>query len=265
MSTPTHRADLLRTEVFRNRFQGIVDEMGQMLMRAAHTVFVKETQDFVVSLVTPQGEVFSASRKLGIWIAIGMPFRQLLASVALSEGEVGITNSPDATHGLVTHLPDVFLWKPIFHGGQLICYAATFIHCTDIGGAVPGSISLTCSEQRQEGIEIRPNKLISGGEINESLLTTFVSNSRIPEQNRGDLMAMVAALDKAEDRLAELVDRYSSDEVCLGIDHVLADCRDPPGRRHCGHRENRCITSTAGHPGDLLHPRRGRLGRPLHP
>lgn len=221
-ATDPIKADVVTTEIFRNRFQGIVDEMGQMLMRAAHTVFVKETQDFVVALVTPEGEVFAASRKVGIWIAIGMPFATVLRAVPLAEGEVGITNSPDRSRGLVTHLPDVFLWKPIYAGGELVCYAALFIHCTDIGGIVPGSVSVTASEQRQEGIEVPPRKLKSGGQVDESLLDLFTANSRIPQQNRGDIFAMMGALDKAETRLHELLARYGRDEVTAGAHNVLS-------------------------------------------
>ncbi len=221
MTPDPTRPSTLRTEIFRNRFQGIVDEMGQLLMRAAHTVFVKETQDFVVALVTTDGEVFAASRKVGIWIAIGLPFRHVVGSVALSEGDVGITNSPDASRGLVTHLPDVFLWKPVFSHGRRVCYAGTFIHCTDVGGVVPGSVALSSSEQRQEGIVIPPCRLIAEGRMNEPLLDTFLANSRIPEQNRGDLVAMLAALDKAEARVHEMVARYGETDVLAGIDEVL--------------------------------------------
>ena len=214
--------DPIKTEIFRNRFQGIVDEMGQKVMRSAHTVFVKETQDFVVALVTPDGEVFAASRKVGIWIAIGQPFDTVLRAVPLAEGEIGITNSPDGSRGLVTHLPDVFLWKPVYVEGELVCYAALFIHCTDIGGVVPGSVSLTASEQRQEGIEIPPRKFKARGQVDETLLQLFTANSRIPDQNRGDLFAMVGALDKAESRLHELLTRYGRDEVVTGIQHILS-------------------------------------------
>ena len=72
-STPDTRSptpDAVTLEVYKNLFQGIVDEAGQTIMRAAHTVFIKETQDFVVALATPDGESFAASRRLGIWIAI---------------------------------------------------------------------------------------------------------------------------------------------------------------------------------------------------
>jgi N-methylhydantoinase B/oxoprolinase/acetone carboxylase alpha subunit len=43
-------ADKILLEVLRNRFQAIVDEMGYVVLRTGHTVFVKETGDFGVAL-----------------------------------------------------------------------------------------------------------------------------------------------------------------------------------------------------------------------
>jgi N-methylhydantoinase B len=39
--------DKIRLEILSNRFQAVVDEMAQVVSRTAHTVFVKETQDYV--------------------------------------------------------------------------------------------------------------------------------------------------------------------------------------------------------------------------
>ena len=47
------------TEIFANLFKAVVDEMAWIVLRSSHTTFVKETQDFAVSLVTPEGEIFA--------------------------------------------------------------------------------------------------------------------------------------------------------------------------------------------------------------
>jgi N-methylhydantoinase B len=69
---------------------------------------------------------------------------------------------------------------------------------------------------------IPPSRLIERGRENAALLETFLANSRIPEQNRGDLRAMLAALDKAEGRVHEMVSRYGAEEVREGSAAVLA-------------------------------------------
>ena len=51
--------DAVTTEVFANLFKAVVDEMAWIALRSSHTTFVKETQDFAVSLVTNEGEIFA--------------------------------------------------------------------------------------------------------------------------------------------------------------------------------------------------------------
>jgi N-methylhydantoinase B len=60
-------------EILSNRFQAIVDEMAQALFRTAHTVFVKETQDYGAALVSRRGEVFAAPRRYGCLFIFSSP------------------------------------------------------------------------------------------------------------------------------------------------------------------------------------------------
>jgi N-methylhydantoinase B len=215
-------AESITLEVYKNLFQGIVDEAGQTIMRAAHTVFIKETQDFVVALATPEGESFAASRRLGIWIAIGLPLRAAFQAVGPpQEGDVYITNDPDASHGLVTHLPDTFIWRPVFHEGELVSYVVAFVHLTDVGGLAPGSVVPSASEQLQEGLLIPPTRLIDGGRLNEGLLELMLANCRSPRQNRGDLQAMLSAVNTAAGRVNELIEKEGLDSVRAGVSGVL--------------------------------------------
>ncbi len=214
--------DPIMLEVYKNLFQGIVDESGQMIMRAAHTVFIKETQDFVVTLATPDGEAFAASRRIGIWLAIGMPLRAALEAVGPPrDGDVYITNDPEASRGLVTHLPDTFCWRPVFYRGQLVCYAVAFVHLTDVGGLAPGSVQPSAGEQLQEGLIIPPTRLVSGGELDEGLLGLMAANSRSAAQNRGDVRALLAAIDTAAQRMRDLIDKEGLAEVRAGMAGVL--------------------------------------------
>jgi N-methylhydantoinase B len=214
--------DPVMLEVYKNLFQGIVDEAGQMIMRAAHTVFIKETQDFVVTLATPDGEAFAASRRIGIWLAVGMPLRDALTALGPPrEGDVYISNDPDATRGLVTHLPDHFVWRPVFHRGELVCYAVAFVHLTDVGGLAPGSVQPSAAEQLQEGLIIPPTRLVAEGRVNETLLALMAANSRSARQNRGDLRALLGAVDTAARRVLDLIDKDGVDRVRAGMHGVL--------------------------------------------
>ena len=67
------------------------------------------------------------------------------------------------------HLPDIFLFKPIYQDGQRLAFAATICHHTDVGGRVAGSNASDSTEIYQEGLRIPPLKLYDAGRRNETL------------------------------------------------------------------------------------------------
>lgn len=214
--------DNVLLEILKNRFQAIVNEMGMTVQRTGHTIFIKETADFGSVLVSPEGEIFSAPLNIGVTVLIGTPMDDAIRAIdSYEEGDVIIANDPDSTGAMATHLPDLYLWRPIFFEGELICFAWTFIHCSDIGGKVPGSISPTSYDIFQEGFVIPPTKLFKRGELNEEFFKIFMRNSRIPEQNWGDIKALVAALSVGAQRMTQLVERYDFMTIDKGIKSVL--------------------------------------------
>lgn len=216
-------ADKVGLEIMSNRFQAIVDEMAQALFRTAHTVFIKETQDYGAALVSLDGEVFAAPRRYGVLMMIGKPMDDALRAIGddVEEGDIFITNDPESTRGMVTHLNDVYLWAPVFHDGKLICYAWSFIHMTDVGGRVSGSIAPSSYELVQEGIRVPPQKLFRKGVLDETFLKMFLANTRTGEQNWGDMKACVAALSTAQRRLAEVTRRFGAETISRSIGDVL--------------------------------------------
>lgn len=224
--------DKIGLEILGNRFQAIVDEMAQALFRTAHTVFIKETQDYGAVLVSPGGEVFAASRRYGVLMMVGMPMDDAIRAIGddVREGDIFMTNDPEATGGMCTHLNDVFLWKPIFHEGRLICYAWTFVHMSDVGGRVPGSIAPSSHEIHQEGIRVPPQKLFHAGRLDETFLRLFLVNTRTGDQNWGDMKACIAALTTAERRVGELLGRFGPEKISRGIADVM-DYAETQSRR----------------------------------
>ena len=224
--------DKIGLEILGNRFQAIVDEMAQALFRTAHTVFIKETQDYGAVLVSPGGEVFAASRRYGVLMMVGMPMDDAVKAMGgdVREGDIFMTNDPEASGGMCTHLNDVFLWKPIFHEGRLICHAWTFVHMSDVGGRVPGSIAPSSHEIYQEGIRVPPRKLFHEGRLDESFLAMFLVNTRTGDQNWGDMKACLAGLTTAERRVKELLARFGAETVSRGIVDVM-DYAETQARR----------------------------------
>jgi N-methylhydantoinase B len=209
-------------EIFKNRIQAISEEMASVVLRTGFTVFVKETADFGTFLLTPKGETFGSPAVTGVNLSLGMPGEDVIAAIGeWHEGDIVIANDPFATGGMATHLADVFLVRPVFAGGRLIAFGCAFVHSSDVGGKVPGSISPTAYDIYQEGIRIAPVKLYERGVLNETILRLFLDNCRIPEQNWGDLKALMAGLNTGARRLSEMAERYGVDQVEEGIEALL--------------------------------------------
>ncbi|WP_129544587.1 hydantoinase B/oxoprolinase family protein [Serratia sp. 1D1416] len=216
--------DAVRTAVMSNRFNAIVEEASAAIYRTAHTTFVKIVQDYQCAIATAEGEMFAYPMLSGVNVFVGSPLKPTLDAIGLvnlKPGDIIITNDPFATDGLVTHLMDVTLLYPIFHDEKLIAIGWAFVHASDIGGAVPGSISPAFTEVFQEGLRVRPVKLYEGGFLNEAIKSIFQDNSRIPTELWGDIQAMISGLKSMDRRVNELCDRYGREDVEEGMREVI--------------------------------------------
>jgi N-methylhydantoinase B len=221
------RSSPVTLEILSHRFAAVVEEMAENIRRTSFSVFVKQTADFGTCLVTPQGEVFAAPRRISGNTMIGIPARMAIESLTpYAPGDVGLSNDPDATGGLVTHLPDLWTWSPLYIGGEIVAYAFSFVHSSDIGGTVPGSISWNHTDIHQEGILIPPVKLVEGGDRNRAVMDLVTRNTRVPVQNRGDLEAQVSGLRTAQRRLDEIAESFGREAVLDAIEDLLDVAED---------------------------------------
>src|SRR6218665_202649 len=135
--------DPIALTVFGNRCRAAAEAMAFTLYRTAFSTFVKETEDFTTGLATADGLTFASPRELGATWFTGLDYGQAIAMIGdYQEGDICITNDPYSGF-LSTHTPDIHLWKPVFHEGRILCFSVAHIHNTDMGGAVPASISRT--------------------------------------------------------------------------------------------------------------------------
>ncbi|UPJ47887.1 hydantoinase B/oxoprolinase family protein [Bradyrhizobium sp. 200] len=214
--------DKSELQILANYCIAAAESMAFTLARTAHSTFVKETEDFSCTIMTPDGQTFASPRTLGATWYSGLDYGPLLKLIDSYEpGDVCFTN--DAYSGYVaTHTPDIVMWKPVFHEGELICFVGGHIHNTDMGGAVPASLSRTLTEIHQEGIRFPPMKIVRGGAVDESLLSLMETNVRVPEQNRGDLKAQLASLATGERKMIEIAERFGRVRFRVGIEALLA-------------------------------------------
>jgi N-methylhydantoinase B len=213
--------DRVTLEVLKNHCRATAESMAYTLYRTAHSTFVKETEDFTTGLTTPEGETFATPVELGATWFVGLNYKTVIEMIDhYDEGDICMTNDPYSGH-VCTHSPDMHAWKPVFHEGGIVCFVVGHIHNTDVGGAVPASISRTLSEVHQEGIRIPPSKIVRKGEFNQDLLDVMFANVRMPEQNWGDLKAQIAAMNTGERRVHEMIEKFGVEVFKEGIRDLL--------------------------------------------
>lgn len=203
--------DAFTTEVITNALATIADEMAVTIVRTAHSALIREAMDFSTAICDAGGEIIVQSGA-SIPIHIGsIPDAMVSIMAAFGatarEGDVYLLNDPFAGG---SHLPDIFVIKPLFCRGEHLGYAVTVAHHADVGGRVPGSVAPDNTEIYQEGIRLGPVRLYDGGTANEALFTVLERNVRMPEMLFGDLGAQIAACQIAQRGLAELEARYGA-------------------------------------------------------
>jgi N-methylhydantoinase B len=205
------QTDPIELELMRHLFEAAAEEMGITLRRVAFSANIKERRDFSCALFDADGQLLAQAAHIPVHLG-SMPasvaaVRERLG--ALAEGDVAIVNDPFAGG---THLPDVTIVSPVYVDGALAGYAANRAHHADVGGASPGSMTLS-RHIDEEGIRIEPSLLCRGGERDEGLLGRFLAAVRTPDERLGDLDAQLAANHVGSEALRRLVERYGPSVV----------------------------------------------------
>ena len=162
--------------------------------------------------MTTDGRFFAYPHGMGVTCFVDLDCGPVIRKFNdLAPGDVICTNHPYASEGVATHTPDFQLIKPLFHDGRLVAYGWSFVHLTDVGGRVPSSISPSSTELYQEGLLIPPMRIMRRGEFVSEVVEIFKANVRTPDDNLGDIRAMLSALAVGERRVAEMIGRFGID------------------------------------------------------
>lgn len=194
--------------VVKNALDSIVDEMAYTVMRTARSPIVRDVLDYSTTLCDPQGRIVAQAKTVALHLgAVPDAMVEVLARYggSFAPGDVVILNDPYAG-GM--HLPDIFMFKPVFLDERVQGFAVVIAHQCDMGGRVPGSNASDSTEIYQEGLRIPPSKLYEAGKPNETLFRLIEANVRLPLLVAGDLQAQLAACNVGEREFLRLIGRY---------------------------------------------------------
>ncbi len=207
------RVDPVTLQVAANAFATIADEMATTIFRTAHSTVVRDGMDFSAALLSADGETVAQAVSVPFHLgSIPVAMERLLARFGddLHPGDVFLMNDP-FDGGI--HLQDLFVFKPVHAGGELIGFTATTAHHGDVGGRLPGSSACDNTEIFQEGIRMPWLRLYAAGEPVDDVFRIIEANVRIPRMTLGDLGAQVAACTVAERSLIALAERHGNEQL----------------------------------------------------
>jgi N-methylhydantoinase B len=214
--------DPVAFELFSNAIFSIADEMALTIYRTAYSGVLKGGMDFSTAFADAAGRMVAQGltqpNHLG---SIPTALATLVArhGAAMAPEDVFIMNDP-FDGGM--HLPDIFIFKPVFVEGVLLAFAATICHHTDVGGRVAGSNASDSTEIYQEGLRIPLMKMYDRGVRNDTLFAFIEKNVRMPAKVFGDLRSQLSACHTAEQQFRELVAGYGVERVRRYLDEIIA-------------------------------------------
>jgi N-methylhydantoinase B len=217
--------DPFTLEIVKDALVAIGHEMFDAMIRTSMSPIIYETTDFAVGVTDAGGNLIAQGNGVTAFLAtldtaVQSALQHYPEAGDLQDGDILITNIPYEGGG--THLSDVVILVPVFHGERLIAWTVNKAHWTEVGGAQAGSVSTEATEIYQEGLQFPFVKLYEGGRINKALVAIIRANVRLPESTIGDMHAGVAAAKVGARRLSDMVDKYSVDTVVGAMESLLS-------------------------------------------
>jgi len=200
--------DPILLELVKNALDATVDEMAIALMRTAFSSNLKTSMDMSCALCDADGRLIAQGLTLALHLgSIPNSIVHVLRKFEgkIFPGDIFLLNDPFQGG---THLPDFYVFKPIFRQEERVGWAVSIGHQMDVGGMTPGGNGCDATEIYQEGIRIPPIKLYAAGEPSATMFDLLAANVRVPRMVIGDVRAQVAACLTGEREYLGLIDTY---------------------------------------------------------
>lgn len=218
LQTPPAEFTVLTSAIFN-----AVEQMSVNMERTARAPIYFSAHDYVTSFTTRNYE--------SIAVASGLPI--LLGATPFATRAVGTFFGDDIHEGDVFLDNDVYtldggnqpqdwcILYPVFYKGEHVAWVSNKAHQQDIGGGAPGGYNPLAMDVYAEGIRIPPLRIFSRGKEIKDVFNFVLANVRIPDTQRGDLMAMIGAARTGEQAIKRLMDRYGKETIMTFIDDLL--------------------------------------------
>ena len=217
MSTP----DPITVSVIQHRLIGIVEEMGEAMLRTSFSQILNSSRDFSTAICAADGRLVAQAEHIPVHVG-ALPSAVEAVVEAFGDdvhpGDVFLLNDP--YYG-GSHLPDLTAFVPIYIDGRLMFWTVNRAHHSDIGGATHGAYNAAATEIWHEGLRVPPIRLCEHGDMKQDLLEMLKANVRHPRDFEGDLSAQIGSVRLGERRAQELAEEFGGDVIKQSAERIL--------------------------------------------
>ncbi len=214
-------SDPITISVVQHRLTGIVQEMGEAMLRTSFSQILNSSRDFSTAICGADSQLVAQADHIPVHVGALQP-----ATAAIIEafgedvhpGDIFLLNDP---YFGGSHLPDVTAFAPVFIEDKLAFWAINRAHHSDIGGATYGAYNAAAREIWQEGLRLPPLRLYDKGTIRQDILRLLKTNVRHARDFEGDLMAQIGSVLLAERRLHTLANEFGGDTILQCVTRIL--------------------------------------------
>lgn len=198
--------------VLANRFESIIREMTNMVMKASRSSLIKNARDMSCGILTYDHRLVSVEEALPIHVTAleltTQPITRFFNDV--KEGDAFLNNSPYLGG---THHADLTLCVPVFHDGEPLFWTLARSHHVDMGAPEPTTYLPRAATIYEEGMHFPCVRIQENFEDKADIIRMGLHKIRVSNIWYGDYRAQVSACRTGERRLKELVAAYGLDTI----------------------------------------------------
>ena len=215
-----YAVDPVTRQLIRGSLRAARMECELLIERTAMSAFIREKKDYQVNFLDRNGHELYGDN-------MGSDMVQCVWETypleTMAPGDLYWYNDPYLSKGSVSHTPDMTFLAPVFFEGEVVAYCHSFAHFWDLGGSRPGSIGPANTEIFHDGTLVPPIKIVDQGKLNDEAYRIILRNSRYPDLLEGDTRALMAAANRAQERLLEMFGRFGKETTLAALDSDQSD------------------------------------------
>lgn len=199
--------------VLSNRFDGVVREMTNTMLRTGRSAVINSARDFSCGITTADNELFATAEGLpahtyglNLQSAAMCEYHQDIA-----EGDAYLHNDPYSGN---SHPADHTIIVPVFWEGEHLFNVCAKAHQADIGNSIPTTYHAAARDVYEEGALIFPAVRVQRDyKTNNDIIRMCQRRIRVPDYWHGDFLSMLGSARTGEKRVHDILRKYGKDTI----------------------------------------------------